>query len=33
MELFYKDIEKTRLGKMRLQTDQEFKRRNIEEHT
>ena len=32
MELFYKDIEKTRLGKMRLQTDQEFKRRNIEEH-
>ena len=32
MELFYKDIEKTRLGKMRLQTDQEFKQRNIEEH-
>ena len=32
MELFYKDIEKKkRLGKMRLQTDQEFKQRNIEE--
>ena len=25
MQLFYKDIEKARLGKMRLQTDQEFK--------
>ena len=31
MELFYKDIEKKRLGKMRLQTDQEFKQRNIEQ--
>ena len=30
MQLFYKDIEKTRLGKMRLQTDQEFKQWNIE---
>ena len=31
MEVFYKDIEKKkRLGKMRLQTDQEFKQRNIE---
>ena len=29
MELFYKDRKK-RLGKMRLQTDQEFKQRNIE---
>ena len=28
MELFYKDIEKKRLGKMKLQT--EFKQRNIE---
>ena len=31
MELFYKDIEKKRLGKMRLQRDQEFKQRNIED--
>ena len=31
MELIYKDIEKKRLGKMRLQTDQEFKQRNIEQ--
>ena len=31
MELFYKDIGKKRLGKMRLQTDQEFKQSNIEE--
>ena len=31
MELFYNDIDKKRLGKMRLQTDQEFKQRNIEE--
>ena len=31
MELFYKDIEKKRLGKMRLQADQEFEQRNIEE--
>ena len=31
MELFYKDIEKKRLGKMRLQTDQEFKQSDIEE--
>ena len=31
MELFYKDIEKKRLGKMRLQIDQEFKQRNIEQ--
>ena len=31
MELFYKDIEKKRLGKMRLQTGQKFKQRNIEE--
>ena len=31
IELFYKDIEKTRLGKMKLQTDQEFKQSNIEE--
>ena len=31
MEVFYKDIEKKKgLGKMRLQTDQEFKQRNIE---
>ena len=30
MELFYKDIEK-KLGKMRLQTDQEIKQRKIEE--
>ena len=31
MELFYKDIEKNTLGKIRLQIDQEFKHRNIEE--
>ena len=31
MELFYNDIKKKRLGKTRLQTDQEFKQRNIEE--
>ena len=31
MELFYKDIEKKRFGKMRLQVDQEFKQRNIEQ--
>ena len=31
MELFYKDIENKRFGKMRLQTDQEFKQRNIEQ--
>ena len=31
IELLYKDIEKNRFGKMRLQTDQEFKQRNIEE--
>ena len=31
MELFYNDIKKKRLGKMRLQTDQESKQRNIEE--
>ena len=31
MELFYNDIKKRRLGKIRLQTDQEFKQRNIEE--
>ena len=31
MELFYNDIKEKRLGKMRLQTDQEFKQRNIEE--
>ena len=31
MELFYNDIDKKRLGKMRLQTDQVFKQRNIEE--
>ena len=31
IELFYNDIKKKRLGKMRLQTDQEFKQRNIEE--
>ena len=32
MELFYKDIEKKkRLGKMRLQTDQKFKQRIIEQ--
>ena len=31
MKLFYKDIEKKRLSKMRLQTDQEFKQRNIEQ--
>ena len=28
IELFHKDIEKKRLGKMRLQTDQELKQRN-----
>ena len=31
MELFYKDIEKKILGKMRLQIDQEFKQRSIEQ--
>ena len=31
MDLSYNDIKKKRLGKMRLQTDQEFKQRNIEE--
>ena len=31
MELFYNDIKKRRLGKIRLQTDQEFKQRNIDE--
>ena len=31
MKLFYKDIEKKRLSKMRLQADQEFKQRNIEQ--
>ena len=31
MELFYNNIKKKRLGKMRLQTDQEFIQRNIEE--
>ena len=31
MELFYKDLEKKRLGKMRLQIDQEFKQRNKEQ--
>ena len=31
MELFYKDIEENTLGKIRLQTDQEFKHRNIEQ--
>ena len=31
MKLFYKDIEKKRLGKISLQTDEEFKQRNIEE--
>ena len=31
MQLFYNDIDKKRLGKMRLQTDQVFKQRNIEE--
>ena len=30
MELFYKDIGKKRLGKMKLQTYQEFKQSNIE---
>ena len=30
MELCYKDIERKRFGKMRLQTDQEFNQRNIE---
>ena len=30
IELFYNDIDKKRLGKMKLQTDQEFKQRNIE---
>ena len=30
-KLFYNEIKKKRLGKMRLQTDQEFKQRNIEE--
>ena len=30
MKLFYNDIDKKRLGKMRLRTDQEFKQRNIE---
>ena len=31
MDLSYNDIKKKRLEKMRLQTDQEFKQRNIEE--
>ena len=31
MELFYKNIGKKRLGKMRLQTDQEFKQTNKEQ--
>ena len=31
MDLFYKDIEENTLGKIRLQTDQEFKHRNIEQ--
>ena len=31
MELFYKDIEENTLGKIRLQTDQEFKHRNMEQ--
>ena len=31
MELFYKDIEENTLGKIRLQTDPEFKHRNIEQ--
>ena len=31
MQLFYNNIDKKRLGKMRLQTDQVFKQRNIEE--
>ena len=30
-ELFYNDLKKKRLGKMRLLTDQEFKQRNMEE--
>ena len=30
-ELFYNDLKKKRLGKMRLLMDQEFKQRNIEE--
>ena len=29
MELFYNATAKTRVGKMRLQTDPEFKQRNI----
>ena len=29
MELFYNDINRKRNGKMRLQTDQEFKQRKI----
>ena len=29
MELFYNDINKKRDGKMRLQTEQEFKQRKI----
>ena len=31
MELFYKDIEENTLGKIRLQTGQEFKHRNMEQ--
>ena len=31
MELLDKDIDKKRLGKMKLQTGHEFKQRNIEE--
>ena len=31
MELFYNATAKTRVGKMRLQTDPEFKQRNMKE--
>ena len=31
IELFYNNVDKKSLGKMRLLTDQEFKQRNIEE--
>ena len=31
MELFYNNIKKKRMGKMRLQMDQKFKQRNTEE--
>ena len=31
MELFYNNIKKKRMGKMRLQMDQQFKQRNTEE--